>query len=356
MVSRRVRTPAHLGMLELGPPEGGIARYGRRLAEEMRDRGVAVKEVRLATAAGGTGLRDVFAGLRQVRGARAVIVPYSRHRLWGPGRRGALELLLLRLAVPRPITILHDVAYPGGPRRVEWWRVGLVSRLGARPVVLSEHDQKALRRMGVRSATTIPHFIDRLELPTRAQARARLGLDSTTPVLAVIGWIHRRKGHDMAIKVLTRLPEDHILWFVGSGAADTAHLERLLALAKDAGVEDRLEVTGFLSEEDMRDRLAAMDVGLCAYADASASGSLATLLGARRPIVASDLPTSRDHASLVPDAIRVVGEANPDSYSQAVRDFLAAPPGPEAFDPILAERSPARSACALLRLSGVGGR
>lgn len=350
-MSRKPNSAVEVLVVGLGPREGGIARYGRRLARALRDAGTTAREVEVVTGARGGSFRDLVAGLRVVRRAPIVIVPYSRYGLWGGGRAGAFELLLLRLMVPRPVTVLHDVIYPGGPRRIEWWRMALVSRLGARPVVLSEHDQESLRRMGVRSATTIPHHVERLELPPRADARARLGVAPDTPVLAVVGWIHPRKGHAVAIDILRRLGDDHVLWFVGSAGDDQAYLQDLLTLARERGVESRLEVTGFVSDEDMADRLAALDVGLCAYSDASASASLSTLLAAGRPVVASDLPMSRDHAAMVPDAIRVVEEATPDAYAAAVEDVLADPPGAAAFEPILAERSPERTARDILRVA-----
>ena len=42
-----------------------------------------------------------------------------------------------------------------------------------------------------------------------------------------------------------------------------------------------MTVTGYVDEDELALRLAALDVGLCPYRDASASGSMSTLLGAR---------------------------------------------------------------------------
>ena len=83
---------------------------------------------------------------------------------------------------------------------------------------------------------------------------------------------------------------------------------------------------------------AAVDVALVPYAAISASASLSTIIGARRPVIASDLAVTRELQELAPRAVRVSDD--PETIARMVESVLADPPGETAFAPILRERSP----------------
>jgi glycosyltransferase involved in cell wall biosynthesis len=185
----------------------------------------------------------------------------------------------------------------------------------------------------------VPLAIEALSLPPRSQARAALGVSESAVVLGMVGWIHSRKNCERAIHVLARLPEDAQLWLVGSATPDaTSYCTELTQLADDLGVTERLTITGYVSDDELHCRLAAIDVALAPYSAIAASASVSTLIGARRPVLASDLPVTRELHDMAPDAIRLADDAA--AMARLVESVLADLPGDPAFTPILRARSP----------------
>jgi hypothetical protein len=78
------------------------------------------------------------------------------------------------------------------------------------------------------------------------------------------------------------------------------------------------------------------------YTAISASASLSTIIGARRPVVASDLAVTRELHELAPAAIRLSNE--PEIIAELVESVLTHPPGEAAFAPNLSARSPEATA------------
>lgn len=131
--------------------------------------------------------------------------------------------------------------------------------------------------------------------PDAAAAKRRWGLEGRV-VLTMFGFLARRKGYDVALAALARLPESYVLLAAGgTHAADRTEPESWLrAEATRLGVSDRLCITGFLPEEEVPVAMAASDVVLAPFTEMSASASLHLALGYGRPVVASDLPPNRE--------------------------------------------------------------
>jgi glycosyltransferase involved in cell wall biosynthesis len=331
-----------VGFLHLGSERGGIHRDGRRLAAELRKRpGVRVIEYGVDVShAGATGLLKLMRAARTLSAADVAIVPYSPNRLWAPGRTHLAQLVLTLLLLPRTVTVVHDV-YPSrrGASR-NWWAL-TASTLISRAVVFHEqHEMTTLEAIPRRCRLfRVPLPVEAMSLPPKADARSQLGVGESATVLAMVGWIHPRKNCERAIEVLARLPEDTQLWLIGSAASDTdSYIRRLRELADDLGVAERLTVTGYVRDDELRCRLAATDVALVPYAAISASASLSTIIGARRPVLASDLAVTRELHDLAPRAIRLSDD--PAVVAEYVGSVLADPPGETAFTPILQARSP----------------
>lgn len=132
-------------------------------------------------------------------------------------------------------------------------------------------------------------------LPDAEAARRRFGLEEKR-VLTIIGFLARRKGYDLAIEALAKLPDDVVLLCAGGEhAADrTRPTEWVKELAKAAGVSERVRVTGFLSEKDFLQALAATNLVLAPFREVSGSGSLALAIAHRLPILAAGLPPLAD--------------------------------------------------------------
>jgi glycosyltransferase involved in cell wall biosynthesis len=323
-----------LGFLHLGAPEGGINRYGRILAQAMRARD-DVEVIERSARAGDSGLRGLLALARAVVGlarADATVVQYSRYRVWADGPSRLLQLALVHLLLRcRAIVVLHDVPRtPGSGGRAEEWALKLNLLLARAAVVHGANERDRLARRSHRCRlVTMPHFIESRELPDRDGARRRLGVAPQETVLGMLGWIHPRKNHAAAVKTLAALERPSRLWLIGAPPTGAdAYVAELMAIAREHGVESKVEVTGYLTDEDLNARLAALDVALCPYLDASASGSLATLLAARKPVVATDLPAFREQHAQVGELVRLVSTPSPDHLAAAVRDALEEPPAP----------------------------
>ena len=140
-----------------------------------------------------------------------------------------------------------------------------------------------------------PVATDAPPLPDAAAARERFGLRGKR-VLTIIGFLARRKGYDLALEALTRLPEHVVLLCAGGEhAADaTGSLAWLRSEAAADGLGERVQVTGYLSDERLQEALAATDLVLAPFREVSGSGSLALAMASRLPILAADLPPLGD--------------------------------------------------------------
>jgi len=168
-------------------------------------------------------------------------------------------------------------------------------RLVRRAVAISPAVARRLEEGGVARGVlvTIPSAVDPGALVPardRAELRAELGLEARDFVVLTLAALVPRKGVDVLIRALARLPESaperegaaRVVLLV---AGDGAERERLEALARELGLERRVRFLG--AREDKAELLAASD----AFALASRSEGLgvaaleAMALG--RPVVAS---------------------------------------------------------------------
>ena len=346
--------PLTVGILHLGSPVHGINRYGRIIATELRRfPGVSVVEHHHdLTRPGWRGVMDAARVTRSFRAVDVVLVPYCTNGLWGSRRAKLVQLFTVLMGIRAPVvTVLHDVYEPGGTSRSELMAMAMCVALPQAVVIHGEHERQRLSRMPrADRVRVIPHFIERRAATAREQARRALGVDPEARIVGVLGWIHPRKHYELAIRLLAVLEPDFELWLIGSAPNDgSAYLESLATLSEGLGVSERMTVTGYVDDDQLALRIAALDVGLCPYRDASASGSMATLLSARRPIVANEFAVAAELAQLAPGTITLLSDTDMGAYRQAVLDAAGTAPPASAFDPVLEQRSPAASAAHYLR-------
>jgi glycosyltransferase involved in cell wall biosynthesis len=320
--------PIQIGFLHLGNPNEGINRYGRILAEATRSLGDVEVIERSAQASDlrPASLRSLASAVAGLSGAHATIVQYSRYRLWAPGRLRLLQLPLVHTGLRgRALVVLHDLAQRGDVGRVEDWSLRLNLFLSRCVIVHGAHERDRLPDSPRGSCVlTIPHFIEPRSLPEREHARRHFGVEPDEVVLAMVGWIHPGKNHAAAIETLAALGRRARLWLIGAAPADAErYAAGLIALSRRHGVEDRVEITGYVTDEELDARLAAVDVALCPYTDASTSGSISTLIGAGRRIVATDISAFRDLQRQVDGTLKLVPQLTPGRLSEAVQQILA---------------------------------
>jgi glycosyltransferase involved in cell wall biosynthesis len=198
-------------------------------------------------------------------------------------------------------------------------------------------------------------------LPPRADAaagrllRRRFGLPEDRLVLGSFGFQTPIKRTEMAIRALAcpGLERAHLL-IVG----EAARVMDLEGEARQAGVADRVHVTGFLPFEELQAAIAAVDLCLnLRYPTAGeTSASLLRVLAAGRPAVVSDYAQFADLPSEVVVRVPVGGESGeeePAALAARLRDLLARPErlwamGEAAREHVRLRHDPARAAAAVV--------
>jgi glycosyltransferase involved in cell wall biosynthesis len=332
-----------VGVLEPGRVNGGIRRYGEVVAQALGSDGVVCVEVAITPSRRGrAAIRDALRIVGAMRGTDAVILPYTRSNIWSPDATRLVQLGIVHLGLRRrTITVMHDAYRPGGPNRTEWWVMSLLMALSGRVILHSEAERRQLRLVPwARRAKVIPHFVFERPPLDRARARSHFGVSEQTQVVAMVGWMNPRKNYELAVEALSLLPQSTELWLIGgAGLGLDWYQGRVEELARARGVAARVTITGSVPEGELEQRLAAVDVGLCPYQRISASGSLSTFLGARRPVIATDVEFVRELSDLAPGVVHRLERLDPAALADSIKLALRRPGEATAFEPILRQRS-----------------
>lgn len=150
----------------------------------------------------------------------------------------------------------------------------------------------------------------------RARARAQLKVEGV--VLASVGGLIPRKGHDVAIRALARLAGATLL-IAGRGPEEAA----LKALAEREGVAGRVRFLGQLRHEALVDVYNAADALVLASTREGWPNVLLEAMACGTPAVAADAGGARE-VIREPAAGRVLAERSPAALAAALQDVLAA--------------------------------
>lgn len=323
----------------------GIANYHRDLERELREVGGPELSVVTHTYPVGRIRRDQLGALRRrerefralaarADGADAAIVEFH-DSFFNAMRRGeCLFEPFLRRVRPPALVILHE--YPEAveeappppwsrPLRrarrlaadlvalgLEWNRVStrdpdrwIAGLFGNSDIRIAVHDPALaarLVRLGVPASRVLarPHPIQPLGAATAAPeaARARFGLpaDPAIRFVGLFGFPVPRRGFDVAVRALARLPENiHLVLTGGSrGPDDDRARGQLRELAESLGAGGRFHLVGWLERPELADLFSTWSLGLAPFREVTGSGSTAFLMEAGLPVVASDLPALRE--------------------------------------------------------------
>lgn len=318
-----------LGILHLGRPESGVRRYGRILTDELAGRdGVRLTQTDAGLLEDRRGGLGSHGRLFTSAGVDALWMQWNK-RGWGKGPRAAYRFLDLRRAYRGPLVVtLHDV-FDRDTRKERWleadtWSLRLVARSADRLIVHSEVEVERLAGIAPASRiTVIPHFVERRDLPLSAQAaRAHLGV-ADRRIVTLLGFIYGRKGHGDLAESVPQLPEDVLVVLAGGAVAGREGLmRRVQRRIGELGIDDRVRITGYLSEEEMETWIAATHLAILPFRDLSASGSLSTWIASGKPVLASDLPGFQEYDQLVPGSLRFIEELEPASIAAGIRKAL----------------------------------
>jgi glycosyltransferase involved in cell wall biosynthesis len=301
-----------------GGPETYLRELVRALAAEYPQLCITV----LTTGSGGRALRaDGYEELADVRALPAE--EYSRFRrqfaeqllVQVHARRAGAELLH-SLASTGPVrtpglasvVTLHDVTFMHMPTfgRVTTWGMSQVVSRAARDAdsliaVSAAARDEICATLGLDPAafTVVPHGVGpvpRAEPAPEPALRERLGLGDGRLVLCVAA-LRPHKNQELLIRALPELPADVTVVLAGR---QEDYAETLRGLASALGVDDRLRLSGYLSDAEL-ERLWSMTS--CAAFPTRAEGFGLPVLEAMArgvPVACSDIPVLREVGGDVP--------------------------------------------------------
>jgi glycosyltransferase involved in cell wall biosynthesis len=142
--------------------------------------------------------------------------------------------------------------------------------------------------------------------------------------LLAIGRLVPRKGYDQAVRALPRIPDTELLVAGGPPEhllAEDAEAGRLLRLAGELGVADRVRLLGAVDPARMPDLMRASDLVLCTPAYEPFGIVPLEAMACGVPVVATDVGGHRDS---VADRVtgRLVPPGDPGAVAAAVRELL----------------------------------
>ena len=168
--------------------------------------------------------------------------------------------------------------------------------------------------------TVLRNGVDMTTFSERDRARTRQELAiGEAPLFVSVGHLIARKGHDVAIKTMTRLPEAHLL-IIGTGPA-RADLEKL---SRNLGVSDRVRFLGAVAHEDLPGFYSAADALILASTQEGWPNVLLEAIACGAPAVAAPVGGC---AEVIGDAAAgvVAQSRSPDDFADALKTVLSAP-------------------------------
>ena len=190
----------------------------------------------------------------------------------------------------------------------------------------------------------------------RSAARARLGLEGVCddePLLLSLGVVTRAKGLDVSLRALARLKGEGVPGrLVVAGAADGS--VDVARSVRDAGVEDRVHILGWVPDETFFALLRAADLLMLLRFPSSgeSSGVLARALGMGLPALAYDTGPASEYPDRFVEKVAFSDDPAAE-VAAAVKRLLADRAslrgrGAEARDALRRERTTDASAARIL--------
>jgi polysaccharide biosynthesis protein PslF len=321
------------------PERCGVAHYVQRLRSALDERGVSslvltTKEAardsedkRVKGVVGGWGLPDLPALVRAVRQAKPDLI-HVQHAAGAYGFKRAvffLPLLLRAAGCSAPlVTTIHEYGWweweprgvpPGAIEALKTWgqRRGMWDRedgflFTGSDVLLTTNTHaessiterlpwlsSRMRRIPlVANVDTAPVGRDE----ARDEARSRYGWPPDAEIVTYFGFLHPVKGIENLLKahkqVLESRPKARLLLIGGVESlalGDEAdwYWNELRALAKELGLGETVEMTGYVPDEEASRLLSGADVGVLPFNEGVTlkSGTLLTLFAHGLPVVAT---------------------------------------------------------------------
>ena len=142
-------------------------------------------------------------------------------------------------------------------------------------------------------------------------------------IIVSVGALIPRKGHDIVIRALSHVPGARLL-IAGTGP----ERENLIALARQTGVGERVQLLGDVAHDRIPSLLGEADAMALASKSEGLANAWVEALACGTPIVITEAGGARE---VVTDAAygRIVART-PEAFAAAIAELLAAPPAPDA--------------------------
>lgn len=123
---------------------------------------------------------------------------------------------------PNAISTLNPAA-PEAWRRALGWVERLLARVDGAVIAVSPNERAHLAGLGIPEARLymVPNCVREVELPTREEARAGLGLPPTSTVVGFVGRLTPQKGPEIMLEAFATVAREHpdvVLAMVGDGS------------------------------------------------------------------------------------------------------------------------------------------
>lgn len=311
-------TPVVFG--HLGPVRHGVRRYGHRLAAAVGGVGPVVE----VDADGPGELLDELATVVQASRPEVVHLQYTDHLVRG-GSYDAGWFTELRRRLPGvciAVTI-HDLPHVGhDDARLDHVRSPRYRDVADRTdlvIVAAEHERRALARTGHRRpVVAIPHPVEPVGTTRRPAA------DPNPPTVGILGYVYPGKGHALVIDACSRLPTPVRVDILGRASdGHDSLVDELVRHAHRLAVD--LEVSGWIDDDRLNDRLGEVTVPVAPHPAPSASASIGTWWSAGRRPVVPDSPHARHLQGLHPAGVELVREGCVEAMADAIGAALRFP-------------------------------
>jgi glycosyltransferase involved in cell wall biosynthesis len=147
--------------------------------------------------------------------------------------------------------------------------------------------------------------------------------------LGAIGFINPTYDYELLFSVLEKCPRPWTFTWIGgthSGRGDGL-LDMINNRVRRNGWNDRFSITGWVADEELPARLAALDIVLSLFMTRSSSASLATAMGALKPVCTTRLPLTEEIAGYRSGGLHgsplIVADADPSSIVECMESFLS---------------------------------
>ena len=191
-----------------------------------------------------------------------------------------------------------------------------------RIIVHTRGHQDSLITLGIEpeDVRIVPEGVPRVPKVTISPEAAKLELGlAGRKVVTIFGFVVRRKGYEVALEALGRLPDDVVLVIAGGchPSDRTGYFEEM-----KSHLPHRVMITDYLPDDQIPIVMAATDVIAAPFTEMSNSGSIMRAIAYGKPIVASDLPATREINERLPCLI-LAQAGDPCDFAARISDVLA---------------------------------